>query len=570
MHIPIISRTFLIILLTAFAVSASAKHPQRKKAVASSKTKVEQADFTMFNTLLPIYFDAYEHGRDYTSPLTGIVMEYGSQPEGLRAAYRRHIVDSAKSVFDMGQYDRTDALISLYNSFRVTPSEPYAQEIFAYLNGAKKALMFNDSIALKQSIALIEGLPVTDSEQRNRHLAVLNNYLRQIREFIPTANTLSGTWLADYCTDLSGYPLLVFDIIPSESKNTAPIFKCHYRHACEINYGYGQVFKTDSALMAQEVVSYGTDSIYVAWSNEKMNNPSPELNTLFRSSGLMFGSTLGQSLALSGGSTFVSSLAGSLAGDFVGMGINAIANEIFASKKKSILLQLKLKKINDRQMEGEIYFSGLKLKNGNIDSRDSSIFHTFFTKIEPSDSIIFWNHGKIYTPSTGDYLNKDQGMKSRRWERKPENSSYDLGWATKYDYQQEGSLAYNKTSYIRQVYLTNKRLMEEGVTQLSPLACKSLAGRKNYIGISLLEKKKEKEKEKEKDLLIIDTPVNGFPAHMAGMKKKDIITHVNGISVKKWQELTDIIEVSEPYQDIEVTFLRNNKKMTVTIQPVLF
>ena len=80
----------------------------------------------------------------------------------------------------------------------------------------------------------------------------------------------------------------------------------------------------------------------------------------------------------------------------------------------------------------------------------------------------------------------------------------------------------------------------------------------------------EKEKGNEVDLgtmegIWVDSVVEDGAAEDAGLKKGDVITHIDGQKVPKFGDLQNIIAQKRPGDKINITYLRNKKKQTATL-----
>lgn len=537
----------LILLGLGIMMSASDGWAQRRKSRTPPPPKPVEIDYSTFNSLLPIYLDAKSAGRDYTAPLTGIVMDYAKMSPEQKKLYRIAVIDRGVQYMEAARYDEALAMGDLYKAFNTQPENPYASETFAFIRGVKAALLYGDSLTLKQEIAVIESLGNADKPSlRKARVATLNTYLQQIRDYIPPHNTLSGTWIADLCELSNGYPLVIMDIEqPDDPHKGKANFRLRHRHALELNYGHGSVFK-DSTLLAQEVLSYAGDSIYCAWASESMRNPSPELNMLFRSTGMTFSNALSQKLIFECGNSFASSLMGGITGGILDAGVNALADAILNPSKKAIFLQMKMRKINDRLMEGDIYFSAMKVKSGAVQQRDSTVYHTLFTKVEPEDSLFFWNFGRLIPVTEGQQFTSRQIRGKYSWKHTPGFSV--LAGAD--------NLTFSKLQFAKQLYRTQQRMRDGNTARLINTS--------NVIGVNLPEKEIPAD-----NGVVIGKPIKAFPAHLAGLKNGDCITHVDGFPVNSWEELKTMLQRCTPYEDIEITFVRGKKTKSITLQPVL-
>jgi S1-C subfamily serine protease len=80
----------------------------------------------------------------------------------------------------------------------------------------------------------------------------------------------------------------------------------------------------------------------------------------------------------------------------------------------------------------------------------------------------------------------------------------------------------------------------------------------------------EKEKGNEVDLgtmegIYVAEITEGGAAEDAGMKKGDVITHIDGQKVTKFGELQGIMAQKRPGDKVTVTYLRNKKKQSATL-----
>lgn len=548
--------TALTLLILVLMTATSGAWSQRRKTKAPSKVKTVQVDYTTFNTLLPLYIDAKASGRDFTAPLTGIVMDYAQKTPEQKKLYRASVINRGGEYLDANNFNDALAMVDLYRAFNVTPEEPYAMEAMSFIRATKGAFVDNDSTTLKQEILYIDGLRNNDNPAlTHNRLEALKSYLQYMRDYIPTHNSVSGTWIATLFEHDTGYPVFIMDITPPENpRKGVATYKLHRGHAGEVGgYGHGSVFK-DSTLVAQEVLSFANDSIYCVWSSESLKTPSPELNMLFRSSGMTFSNALSQKLIIEGGGDLASSLTGSLMDGLISVGVDALADAIFNPSKKSILLQAKMRKLNDRIMEGDVYFSGLKMKSGAVQQRDSTVYHTFFTKVEPSDSLFFWNFGRVISVIEDQKLTPRQIKQKYSWKKAPGVSVL--------AYEENSS--FNRLQFAKQLYLTQKR-MEKEYPIGSGTECPHLININPVLGINMSEKAQNTDSG-----VIIGKPAKGLPAHLAGLKKGDCITHIDGFPVNSWDELKTIISRCTPYKDIELTYIRGKKTSTILIQPVIF
>ncbi len=57
----------------------------------------------------------------------------------------------------------------------------------------------------------------------------------------------------------------------------------------------------------------------------------------------------------------------------------------------------------------------------------------------------------------------------------------------------------------------------------------------------------------------------GSPAHKAGLKEHDIITHLNGDEIAPDKDLMDLLQTFKVGESVELTFLRDGKEQSCTV-----
>ena len=542
-------------------ISAILVFPQDvlSKRVAKRVNKTGKAfvpDLTTFNTLLPIYLDAYRSGRDHTAPMTGLIMDYLAKDEPTKKAFQDSLISRSTSFLDQGRSGDAVACSNIYRNLNLKTHDNHALEALYYIDAMHAVMTLEDTVELKKGISDIESLYQghynhTTAERLER----LKSILKEIREYIPVHNLVNGTWVASIFDQTLYIPCLIFDVYtPVDLHHESAIFKLKKNHCLE--NGYGSVFKSDSTLLAQETVSFSGDSIYCVWGSESLKNPDPAFNQLFRQTGATFSGALAQKLIISGGGDFASSLLGGLGGSLVELGVNALADEIFNPEKKAILIQMKVKRVNSEQLEGQIFFDGMKVKEGKVPVYENKTYDVVLTRVESCDTIAWWNlPGKFIHASDikSDKQIKKNIMASRKWSKTPGSSVLSI----------ESTASYNTTENLRMVYLAKQRLKRLGEYSFSQIGESYLQNTGQVIGIRSHPKKQSESG------CLIDDPVKGFPAHLAGMKEGDIITHIDGYPVKTQEEISKFISRCEPYKTIDVSFIRGKKEMTLSMAPVL-
>lgn len=608
----------LLIMALVAAVFADAAIPKgrnttkKRTAQKQAVAPLPEVDFTALNTLLPIYLKAHDRRQDITSPLTAIVSDYLRLTAAQKERYRREVIGRASMYFDEGLYRYSQPLLDLYDAFHFEKEEAYALEAACFYRGAMAVIIQGDTVSLKKEICNLESMAVTDDPRlRERRIGVLKDYLQQMRDYIPAHNMVEGVWLANLSGCYDGFPSFIIDVTnPSDPHKGKAVFKLREGFALEHgsfdpfldnpyahmsnelkrmakntdgsaeslskllmskstaelesivrptsfpSYNYGGVFKNES-LRAQEVLSFGNDSIYCVWSSESLRNPSPELNELFRGTGLALSSGVNTGFIATGGGDFASSLAGGIMGGLIDMGVNALADAIFTPSKKSLLIQMKAKRINDREMEADIYFSGLKVKGDALESKTNHVYHTVLTRVEPSDSLFFVRYSRVTPVIETQNFDMKEVMNARQWENK-------FGSTSLTGENPTDNIYFNRHQFMRQLHNSNIRSMSVSEPNRSATVLTILDRTKSKLGIGPNEKAF-----KDGTLVGIWLEDDGFKGkkNLPGFKKGDYLTYVQGIKVKTFDEVRRILDKFDEGESLEVSVLRGKNKAEVFALP---
>lgn len=555
LSITLCSGVLMAVSLLGASPILSAQKKSKSKAQSTTNVKV---DYTTFNTLLPVYLNASTSGLDYTSPLTGLLMNYTALTDNQKKAWCENLLKVAEGYYDADKLREVLALERLYTSVPYSRT-PQSHEAFSFYRGVYAAFNDGDTVVIKNVIDSIAQIPVSmATPNRDRRVAVLNNYLQQIRDYVPTHNLIGGTWICHNVMVNTGYPNLTFRCTPSIQKTgDATIWLNPALSGMLHGGGFAEVLSLDQ-LNSHEVFSFGTDSVYCMWTSEDMKNPSPELNYLVRGVGGSFASALGQKVMIEGGGSFAGNALGGAIGSIAAAGISAIADELFTPTKKAMLLQLKLKRINSRQLEGDILYSTMKVKGDKEpELHNITCQSVLFTRVEPEDSVYFLEQSGISIPifevpikgtkRLGGLVGKmckdvRQGMVSGQTE----------------------AFNFNVSQMDKQNYNTMMRLKADDEKTWSERGINPTTQLYHVIGVIAHQSKSSPE-----GGLMIDKPMKGLPAHIAKLKKGDVIMSVDGFEVSTIEQLNTIINRKEPYKDITVKVRRGKKEFEVVMQPVI-
>lgn len=516
----------LLFLPAAFAQKRGGK---QKAATKKTVTNKQTWDFSTIDNLLPLYVTAKAENKDFNSSLTGILVFYGGLSDVGKRECRKHLVDKMDEYYDGQKPTEALAVADIYES--IAPVNDFGRLRLYYYRGEQAATATGDTVMLKQYINDIISLPDSGNERKSECLVILNGYLEEIRNYIPVDKTIDGVWVSNINRISDGVPFFVLNIYTDESGKTTFILsnKSDY-----LPYAYSLYADNQTA---QEEFVFKTDSIYALWSNEDLKKPSPELNSMFRQTAGTFASALGTKAAIEGNAAL-----GNLTSSIVGLGVDAIADAIFTPSKRAYLLQMKMRKINDRQIEADIFSTKMKVKGDNKPKLTDDKWHTVFIRVEPEDSL-YWYNG-VGMPISPFDMPKEEAKAFRK----------------KYKYPKAllnyGKMkTFNNMQFCKALLRNERRILEQGDT-LSNLMRLHDQNIYPVAGIIFQDEKSN----------VVKEVYDGFPADWAGIKKKDIITHIDGYEVNTYEQFKSIITRKKPFDTITLTIKRKKETMEIPLE----
>lgn len=561
-----------------------------KKGVPSQKavTVKQKWDFSTIDNLLPLYVKAKNENKDFNSPLTGILVFYGGLSDMGKLECRKYLVDKMDGYYNDQKPTEALAVADIYEP--VAPINDFGRLRVYYYRGEQAATVQGDTTQLKQYIDAILSLPDAGNDKKQDCLSVLNGYLEEIRNYVPVDKTIDGVWVSNIQKLYDKSPFFVLRIHTGHDGNTTFTLS---DVSAYLSYAYSS---DASKQIAQEEFAFDSDSIFAVWSNEDLKKPSAELNYMFRQTAGAFSSALGAKAAMGG-----NAITGSLTSGIVDLGMNALADAIFTPSKRAYLLQMKMRKINDRQIEADIFSTKLKVKGDNQPKVTEDKWHALFSKVEPEDSI-FWaddlvNLISVFESSeeltaelateiqnelakylTEEYKNlpktvqqqvikelSDEKIRKTLPEELRNKLPQRLSKEEKKNIKKRYGLssmsdpkkikAYNNLQFDKMHYINEAKLIRQGITVFSNIVNIHNSRITPFIGVICNENN-----------TTVSKIVKYSPADFAELKKGDIITHVDGYEIKTFQQFVRMIKRKKPFDKVTLTIKRKKETMTIPLE----
>lgn len=531
-----------------------------------SRVKTEQRakgttapDMDHFERLLSLYVQAKAERADFYSSMTSLLVFYGGQDDAGKAKCRRCLAQHMDEYYnDRDKPVEALAIADLYESLAAF-DDPERLKI-SYYRVEYAATVEGDSIALHRAISDIEAFPAGQGTDREAHLLVLRDYLEQICNYVPVDRTIDGIWISDLGTKQFGYPKMILKVIAG--KGGSPIFRMY--HLPENYAPFFQIGTLISAMSMPERIKpestgsgtmgamlggngmdaqaewvYAGDSILAVWSNEKLKNPDADLHAMTR----QISGSLTDAVTIAGG--------GSLEGDLLGGSLSILSgmllDELFTPSKVVFVLQGRLRKVNDRQLDAVIYYTYLRAKGSDKPEVKNEEWHTLFTRVEPQDSLFWYSNSGFYSPF---------GVTKKDWKLLKKTADYRLAKSSVGSSQKKLRM-YNRMQTEKMIYRCEEQLSFQGEEEYSDVRRIHQPGLRPFTGI---------EGRSDSTGCVVVKVLPESPAFLYRVKRGDLITHVDGFAIKTFEQFERIIGRKNPFDLVEITVKRGKKNKKIKLE----
>ncbi len=442
-------------------------------------------------------------------------------------------------------------LIELYDFIVADPADR-APELY-FIEGNIYAER-NDSVALKTAMHKIETLG--RGEQLHEKLAV---YLEKMRSYIPADKYLEGYWITDerlaqkwrdvkYA--LSPYYLFKAEQVADTTRLTL------WKGLTAGLYGEAAAQMRHPQL----VIPYAVDSLYILWSSERLRNINPERVAAYRN---IVRETSAQASGIFAQRHQYSSserLGNQLMTNLAEMGINSLISSLSTPKKTILLVEFRLKRINDRLYRGTRHHY---LCIASADGKKQEINYTSPCNLyrwDKESGILFGNHqmGKNYFFYGHDNEEQVAAKKDEDGYYMQSYRNYkNHGMVTRsyYEYLE----AFNTAQY-RQLEIYNQRLLDPAQTPIIEVPeGMQMVGWLGLGGQSATPELVTEHKLAANVGVVVDSLYASSPALVAGIRKGDLVQRVNGKETTSLEALNQMIAAFEPGAEITIDGERAGK-----------
>jgi hypothetical protein len=313
----------------------------------------------------------------------------------------------------------------------------------------------------------------------------------------------------------------------------------------------------------QLVIPYAVDSLYILWASERLRNINPEqvasYRNIVRETSAQASGTFAQRHKYSSSEQ----LGNQLMTNLVEMGINSLISSLSTPKKTILLVEFRLKRINDRLYRGTRH---PYLCIASADGKKQEIDYTSPCNLyrwDKESGILFGNHamGKNYFFYGHDKeeeiaVKEDEGGYYMQSYRNYKNH----GTVTRSYYEYLD--AFNTAQY-RQLEIYNQRLLDPSQTPI--IVVPEGMRMCGWLGATVRKVSAEEvaaNKLSDDRGLWIESMAEASPAFVAGLREGDVIRTVEGVAVNTPEELAQKIKSYPAGAELTIELMRKDKLLS--------
>lgn len=384
---------------------------------ATIDTTQEEPDYL---TWLKEYVTLRTQNKDSALPLMKIKDYYSKLPDTDKGNVNEKMIDLISVYLNGNLKDETMAMIDLYD-FLVDKRDTKRPTLY-FIKGNIYAER-QDTVLLKETIVQIERC-----NGKQEYLDKLNDFLLQIRRFVPADQGLDGYWVSDVLmTDAWGIggdiPKYIINAT-SNDHSTQMTIKSESPFLTKICITTKPLLIEDKTQISQYFFPFTKDSLYVAWSSEKLKNYNANLAGGLRQITGTTAATISGELAQRNKYSKNKAMLGNMLNGIAEAGLNSLIDAIFTPSKKLYILEGKFRKTNDYLLEGSLKYTYSKIKAGEETDACSTTEkeEICLLKWTPESDVIFMDWlGRPLTPYKQSNISiKKQRKKIEKAKRKGE------------------------------------------------------------------------------------------------------------------------------------------------------
>ena len=446
--------------------------------------------------------------------------------DGQKKSFNANILDRIGPMLEQNHYAASLALINLYQAHSSKSNK--MMPMLYYIKGNIYTSL-RDTTGIKEAIKAL-----SEYKEGEEFITMLSDGLNSIRSYKPDLNDLEGSWITDLVSKQKPeMPLIFFDntvhggSIESVIRKNSPINKIIAQHMSLLG-------KSSELPSSQLIIPYASDSIYIAWCNEKITGQNAFVTSLLRESVSITASHIEGILNQRNSHSSTASVLGSLGTTAAEIGLNALIDGLFTPTKKIYFIEAKLRIYNRYMMKGKVKLILNRVSADGSSSSNDYEWNSIIYKWQPDSKIAFCGSG----------INLPLGLDKKAFED-DETTSYSL-CSHGADYNNE---------MTRQIALYNYwKMYNIGTENLDTLFKSNL--KKPFLGVryEVLSQEDCKKYGISNGIKILET-FKSSPAHIYGLKKGDIIDIDTG-SFKEYRS----------GQNIKLRYFRGKKEHSLNLK----
>lgn len=504
--------------------------------------------------LLDGYVSTSVSGESVTPYITKINQIYKNYRKDQQVSLRSKIYDRVvvDTIMEQNKLKGKFALIDLY-AILADSNDSKLDDLY-FKKGEICGLHTGDTIVLKECITSLKLSDNSKTPQVTKYISTLNDYLEEIRNYLPVSKRIDGVWVSDVINYDVGFggvysaPLFVLNIaegkIKMENIGIAEFLAPSIRN--DFNTNYIETY-------AQNIVDLRNEKIYAMWATERLKIPNQSI-------ALSLGQKAGDiATEVTQGITrdIIGNIGGDILGGFTGNIISNAVMGMYAPSKKIFIVEMEIEYINYYELVASVQIQKITIDGRGNPVTQKDRYNVLFSKYNILSGVFYGcpgQHQHKYTPGYGGIKEGNAHGNFNMIKKYEEVFKHNGVKTTSKNFQR----SFNKHQNKKLIYFNEQMMLSDGVQMSNSLS--HLNTSSSYMGIE------SRQNTDANSVYVYDVHMDS-PAYMFGLKKGDYILNIDGFEMKSYEQLANYIYYSHhPYDWITVHVKRGKKEMNITLE----
>lgn len=517
--------------------------------------------------LLDGYVSASVHGENTTPYITKINQTFKSYRNDEQALFLVKISERINKDTIVNQQNavRKIALIDLY-ALLADSNDGKLDDLY-FQKGEICGLHTGDTIMLKDCITGLKLSNQSKTPKVNDYITTLQDYLEQIRNYVPASRRIDGIWVSNLqltnSVELMDNITLPFYVLIVNG-NSVQLDINGYGGLLAEKTSMGKI-KDVSATFPQRIDDISPDHIYMVWANERLKIPNQHVAAgVSTTVGDIAGSVAGTAVGSALGNSLISDLGSQMVDGVISSVFSSLVADAFAPSKKIHMLELTITRVSDNELTAHIVRQVIKVKGNNAPNVEKIEEDVLFTQYDPASGVYYDVPyvNNIYVPGLGK-ISEIPATHEKVAEAFLKYREVGALTHTTLNNTLEGvKNPFNSLQQKKLIYYNEQQMLQTNL----PMDSRYHQRHHAFMGINLKANEKDVQKAQSEGGVYIADIIPESPAEIFGLLKGDILLSIDGYKMDTAEQVLSYLASLNPCDWTTVRVKRRKKVVDVPVE----